>query len=246
MTALATPLSAAALPQTSRHDAAEVMASQTAAYLALLRDLAETDWSRPTDCTLWDVRQMAAHVAGAFDESAHLRVQIRHTLAARRKAPPMAMVDALNEEQLADRRELTGPAVAADIERLAVRAIRKRRTAPGLIRRIPVPGDDLPAGSTIGYLFDVIYPRDVWMHRVDTARATGRPLLPADSDGEVVAQVVRDLARFWRHPAFVLELDCPGAGRWLIGAGTPVATVAGDAVEFMRLLSADRRHPNSS
>jgi hypothetical protein len=100
-----------------------------------------------------------------------------------------------------------------------------------------VPGDDLPAGSPVGYLFDVIYPRDVWMHRVDTSRATGCPLQPASGDGEVVAQVVRDLARFWPHPAFLLDLAGVGAGRWLVGAGTPVATVATDAVEFMRLLS---------
>jgi hypothetical protein len=180
---------------------------------------------------------MAAHVAGAFHEGAKLPVMVRHMRAARRMAPPMAMVDALNAAQIEGRRDLTGPAIADDIERIAPIAIRKRRTMPRLVRATKVPGNDLPAGSTLGYLFDVIYARDVWMHRVDTARATDRPLAPAGGDDEVVAQVIRDLGRFWHGPAFTLDLAGVGAGRWLIGAEAPVAAVQADAVELLRLLS---------
>ena len=97
----------------------------------------------------------------------------------------------------------------------------------------------LRPGSTLGYLFDVIYQRDVWMHRVDTARATG-PRAPArDSDAEVVGQVIRDLALVWDGPTAVLELSGPGAGRWLLGSGEPAGTARTDGVEYLRLL-ADR------
>src|SRR5690606_41047392 len=77
----ATP--AALLPPTPPAEAARVMAAQTAAYVALLRGLDSADWSRPTDCTEWDVRAMAAHVAGALEEGARPMVLLRHMRAAR-------------------------------------------------------------------------------------------------------------------------------------------------------------------
>jgi uncharacterized protein (TIGR03083 family) len=238
MTALTTPPPrATALPRTNRATAAEAATGQSTAYLDQLRDLAEADWCRPTDCVLWDVRQIAAHVTGAFEEGARTGVMVRHMRAARRLAPPMAMVDALNGVQIADRRDVPGPAIVDDLEHVVAKAIRRRRRMPSVVRAMKVPGEDLPAGSTLGYLFDVIYTRDVWMHRVDTARATGRMLPPADGDEEVVAQVVRDLDRLWQGPAFVLDLTGVGAGRWQIGAGTPTTTVRADSVEFLRMLS---------
>ncbi|HEX6499117.1 MAG TPA: maleylpyruvate isomerase family mycothiol-dependent enzyme [Micromonosporaceae bacterium] len=225
------------LPQTPPALGATVAAGQVSAYLGLLRDLSDTDWTRPTDCTRWDVRQIATHVAGELDESARLPVALRHAWHSVRKSRRMSLVDGLNEAQVADRRELPGPAVADDIERLAGTAIRVRLRMPAWVRRLPVPGNDLPRGSDLGYLFDVIYPRDLWMHRVDTARATRRPLPPAVGDDEVVRQVVRDLDRFWRGPAVVLDLSGPGAGRWLVGTGTATATAYCDAVGLLRLLS---------
>ena len=42
---------------------------------------------------------------------------------------------------------------------------------------------------TLGYLVDVIYLRDMWMHRVDTSRAVGRPLvLTAEHDGVIATR----------------------------------------------------------
>jgi uncharacterized protein (TIGR03083 family) len=237
MTSTTTPVRAAAMEQTSPERGAEVLLDQLSAYVAELRDLSAGEWARRTDCTEWDVRQVAAHVAGALDEGAHLRVMVRHNLAARRRGG--SLVDGLNAGQVADRAQRSGPEIADEIERLAPRAARKRRTAPGLMRGRPAPGGVLRAGSTLGYLFDVIYQRDVWMHRVDVARATGRELRPASSDAEVVGQVIRDLALDWAGPAAVLELSGRGAGRWLIGSGEPVGTARTGSVEYLRLL-ADR------
>jgi hypothetical protein len=106
---------------------------------------------------------------------------------------------------------------------------------------VPVPGDDLPAGFNFAYLFDVIYPRDVWMHRVDTARATGRPLHPTMGDRAIVVQVVRDLARSWREATWILDLG--DVGRWLVGTGRPVAKVRTGAVEYLRPLSGRQASP---
>ena len=58
---------------------------------------------------------------------------------------------------------------------------------------------------TFGYLFETILTRDTWMHRVDTAEATGRPMaLTAEHDGVLVADVVTEWAA--RHGApFTLQ-----------------------------------------
>ena len=60
---------------------------------------------------------------------------------------------------------------------------------------------------TFGYLFETILTRDTWMHRIDTAEATGRPLvLTAEHDGVLVADVVAEWAA--RHGApFTLQPD---------------------------------------
>ena len=95
-------------------------------------------------------------------------------------------------------------------------------------------------GWTIGYLFDVIHTRDPWLHRVDLARATGRPpVLNPDHDGRIVADVVADWART-HHQPFELTLSGPAGGRYTAGtAKAAVPTVPNwlDAVEFCRILS---------
>jgi uncharacterized protein (TIGR03083 family) len=241
MTSTTTPVRAAAMERTSPERGAEVLLDQLAAYVAQLRELSTEDWDRRTDCSEWDVRQVAAHAAGELEEGARLRVFARHALTAKRRGVPL--VDGINACQVAERAGRSGPEIADEIERLAPRAARKRRTTPGFVRRSPAPGGVLRPGSTIGYLFDVIYARDAWMHRVDIARATGRPLRPASSDAEVVAQVIRDLALDWAGPAAVLELSGPGAGRWLLGTGEPAGTARTDSVEYLRLLAGRRADP---
>lgn len=87
----------------------------------------------------------------------------------------------------------------------------------------------------LAYLVDIIYTRDVWMHRVDVCRATGRePVLTEDHDGRVVADIVADWARRHGRP-FDPELTGPAGGSFAYGPGGP--RLADDAVEFCRALS---------
>jgi hypothetical protein len=81
----------------------------------------------------------------------------------------------------------------------------------------------------------------VWLHRVDTARATGRPLTETAGDDVILAQVIGDLARGWHHTAWILDLG--DVGQWLIGTGQPVATVRSDPIDYMRLLSGRHTTP---
>ena len=45
---------------------AEVATAELQASLALLENLAEADWSAPTDCAGWTVHELTAHLAGQY------------------------------------------------------------------------------------------------------------------------------------------------------------------------------------
>jgi hypothetical protein len=94
---------------------------------------------------------------------------------------------------------------------------------------------DHPEPWTIGYLLDVILTRDTWMHRMDICQATGRqPVLTADHDGVLVADIAREWAA--RHgPPCTLTLTGQAGGTWAWGSGGPALEM--DAVEFCRVLS---------
>ncbi len=127
------------------------------------------------------------------------------------------------------------------------RAIRARRRVPGLMRRQRVgwmyPEESLP-DDRLGYMLDVLGLRDPWMHRVDLARATGRPLVLGAHDRVVVAQVITDLARAWDRPPILLELTGPAGGRWALGQGPAAATVRADTVDYLRTLAGRNDHPD--
>ena len=73
---------------------------------------------------------------------------------------------------------------------------RHARTTPCLLRTIRVPLPALGGIVPIGYLTDLIYTRDMWMHRLDICRATGREMIQTSHhDGRITALVVRDLVR---------------------------------------------------
>lgn len=220
---------------TRAHD---VALGELDAFLALLRTLSPHEWDLPTDCTRWTVRDVVAHVTGAMEEGARTRVLLRHLALARRRHPDLSQLDAINELQIEDRRGATPQELLAELAALGPRAARARRRMPRPVRNLRLPGDGgLPPASTFAYLVDVIYPRDLWMHRVDVARATGRDLALTATESDVVDQVVRDLTVVWDGPPATLTLTGHGAGTWHLGAGEPRANLEADAVETCRALS---------
>ena len=91
----------------------------------------------------------------------------------------------------------------------------------------------------LGYLIDVIYLRDMWMHRVDACGATGRDLeLTVDDDGRIVADVVAEWSRRHQQP-FLLELTGVAGGRYAAENATSGEgpSLSLDAVEFCRTLA---------
>ena len=208
-------------------------------FHALLECLEPGDWSQPTDCPAWDVREMAAHVAGAMAANAAIRENVRQMLRARKGEGPL--VDELSALQVRER-DNTAPADLVDeIGRLVEPAIKGRRRTPAPLRALPMKVE-LPYGTDkwpLGFLIDVIYTRDAWMHRIDISRATGQELvLTPDHDGRLVADIVADWARRHGQP-FTLALDGPAGGTY--AAGTGGETLELDAVEFARIISGRAR-----
>lgn len=203
----------------TRAEARTAAEQEYAALLVMLQGLDQSLWSAPTECSPWTVRDMVAHLNGAAEEAARLSVQIRHLRGARARVGQMSFVDALNEQQLADRRGAVPADLLTELTTLAVKAPKARMRTPLFLRRRPLPeaAGALP-GDPLAYLLDVIYTRDIWMHRIDIARATGCDLPDSGAEPLVVAQVVRDLARAWPAEPIVLTLRGGVGGTWPIGS----------------------------
>lgn len=81
------------------------------------------------------------------------------------------------------------------------------------------------------------FTRDVWMHRVDAALATGRDLvLTAEHDGRLVADVVAEWATTHDDP-YLLELTGPAGGSFARGDTGPDDVLQLDAVDALRIMS---------
>lgn len=201
----------------------------------LLDDLTAEEWAAPTDCTGWDVHALVAHVVGAARASGRLREALRQQRLGRRLMPDADMVDAMNAVQVRERTDRSPDELVRELVDVAPRAVRARRRLPALLRALPVPFGPPLGTRPLAYLMDCIYTRDVWMHRIDICRATGRtPALTTDHDAPIVADVVAEWARAHAQP-YVLRLSGPAGGVWSDGHGGEHIEL--DPVEFCRLVS---------
>jgi uncharacterized protein (TIGR03083 family) len=222
--------------QTMRH--ADWMAAAEEEYRrlgALLAELTDDDWRRPTDCTEWDVREMVAHLVGAAESTARMRELRRQQKLGRKLRPGGPDVDGINEVQVRERATTTAEELRRDLADAGVRGVRARRRMPAPLRAIRLPLGPPLGTRSLGYVVDRIYTRDAWMHRIDIARATRRePVLTRDHDGRIVADVVAEWAGDHGQP-YRLTLAGPAGGTWSAGAGGEEIDL--DAVEFCRIVS---------
>lgn len=225
------------IPVIDRRLAAVLGAAENARFVELVRSLDADDWGRPTDCPAWDVRAMVAHVLGMMEFPASKREFVHQQWAGARAAGGRPAIDGMTEVQVAERAHLSTAQLVDRLAAAAPRGARARRRLPGPLRRLPMKLEVEGVLETwrLGYLYDVVMTRDTWMHRVDIARATGRPLeLTSDHDGRIVADVVAEWARRHGQP-YQLHLRGPAGGRYRHGRGGEEIII--DAVEFCRILS---------
>jgi uncharacterized protein (TIGR03083 family) len=202
---------------------------------ALLAELDEEDWHRPTDCTEWEVREMVAHLVGAAEATARVSELVRLSWLGMRLRAGGPLVDGINRVQIRERAASGPDELRRSLSDAGARGVRRRRSIPGVLRAVPMPFGPPLGIRPLGYLMDRIYTRDAWLHRVDIARATRRELtLTPDHDGRVVADVVAEWARVHGQP-YRLTLTGPAGGTWSSGERGEEITL--DAIEFCRIMS---------
>lgn len=231
-------------PITRRTDAREVATAAYEQLFGLLETLSQDDWNAPTECPGWSVRDMVGHLIGAAKANGSVRESLRQIWWGRKHRADFDGndLDAMNALQVADHADLAANDRIALLRSLAPAAVRGRMATPRLLRAVTLPsaaGGSTPPGmptkGNLGQLMDVIYTRDVWLHTIDIARATGRE---PDMNGAVNARIVADVVAEWcqRHGEPVaLTLTGPSGGVFHQGSDGPALSY--DAVEFCRILS---------
>lgn len=230
------------MTQVSRHlepmshaEAMERAATEYDRFLEILRRLDPEEWNRPTDCPAWDVRQISLHVLAVAERSSTIARNLTTFLAARVQARRRGLptVDVVNEREVASRDKMAPASIISAIEKAVDPAMRRRATLPKAIGRLRVSTST--GSEELRFIYDVVFTRDVWMHRIDIARATGHELrLTADHDGILVADLVADWSNRHKRP-LALILGGPAGGVFTINGGGP--EYHEDAVEFARFLA---------
>ena len=230
-------------PLTREVDAAAVATGAYQDLAALLETLDEDEWRAPTECRPWTVADMVGHVLGNAESAASKREMLRQNLHGLRHAREYDgnAMDAYNALQVAEHAALTPAERVTALRALTAPAVRGRMRTPALLRAVSLPVksngsvvEGMPTRANFGHLLDVIFTRDVFMHRIDVARAVGRGLVPTENDRRIVEDAVAEWARRHGRPVEVV-LTGPAGGRFVQGVGGPRIDL--DAFEFCRVLS---------
>ena len=230
---------ATSIPAIDHSEAMDLQAAEFERALDMLRGLTPEQWSTQTNCPDWDVRRMWLHVLGASEAGASMRENMHQMRLARklRKREGVSLEEGLSATQVAEREDLTPDELIARLTDIAPKAVKGRRRTPAPMRAVKIAVDaPVVEKWALGYLIDLIYLRDAWMHRIDTAQATGAELvLTAEHDGRIVADVVAEWARRHGQP-FELELTGAAGGRFSGGTAGHAVPITIDAIEFCGLL----------
>jgi uncharacterized protein (TIGR03083 family) len=157
--------------QARLHELVDVWHRTCQDVLALLEQLDEQDWSRPTDLPGWDVKAVAAHLA-------HLESELAGMPQEQVEVPESPHV----RNVLGQYTEV-GPAVrrAWPVERIVAELRTAVETRAQRLRDDP-PTDLSETGPSFaalaGWSWETLLtnrPLDLWMHEQDIRRAVGRP-----------------------------------------------------------------------
>ena len=125
-----TTINARQIPPITLDRVAEVATAELEASIALLADLDDRDWARPTDCAGWTVHDLTAHLVGQYQGLAKLSVFLRRHRRAHRRYPALSRLDADNRQQIDDLGGRSGRELVAMLAAIGPKAIRARRRVP--------------------------------------------------------------------------------------------------------------------
>jgi uncharacterized protein (TIGR03083 family) len=223
----------------THNEAMAITAVENQRFADHLRRLTAEDWTRPTDCELWDVKDVVAHIVGSAAGQASPPEFARQVLRGRplrREIGAQYWWDGMNEVQVRERADHTSDQLIAEWDFRSERALRSRTRLPRAISSLPLLGLPAPVGrQPLRYLFDIGFTRDVWAHRIDIAVATSTSFeQDASHDGRLVADLVAEWSGT-HGESFILELTGPAGGTYISGSGGEQVSL--DAIEFARIVS---------
>lgn len=179
------------IPPVAHAEAGQQSRIEFERVLALIESLEGDDWQQQTYCTEWTVREMVAHLAGSMTGSTSLAEFVRQNVRNPYIKEAENPVDGVNRLQVEERADKITEEIIAEFRQNGPIAIRNRQKLPWLVRQIPIPGV-----GNFGYLMDIIYPRDEWMHRYDICAATGKKMvITPEHDGRLTDLVLLDIAK---------------------------------------------------
>lgn len=225
---------ALSIPYVTADEAYSLLQTELDRFLALLDTLGPDDWTRPTACTQWNVRDMVAHQAGGYASGTGYKEMIRQYSAARKRG--RLPEDEINDLQLRERAGKSPAELIAELRRVGPVASRKWAHEFRLIKPIVLPH---PVGGRepLRHLMWVIHSRDTWMHRLDICRATQREFLQTRAhDGRIAALVMRDVGILLQKKlggqAVRFDLTGVAGGAWQVGPGEAAAALRMDVLDF--------------
>ena len=210
-----------------------------AGLVATLRSLTDEEWSTPTECHPWTVKDVVAHLIG-WDEATVSPIELGRQAVAgwkTRKEHGNSWLDATNQYQVDSHSSASPAEVLARFEGLIPR-YHKIRSRFGLTTGIfpmkePFSGTWVP----MRFMFDTIFVRDHFMHHLDICRALGREVPVGDAE----KRVAHDAFREWSDKAkasVTLDLSGPAGGTFVRGSGE--TRIRGDALNLCRVLAGRR------
>lgn len=224
---------ASEIPPVAHAEAGRLSHTEFERVLALLETLEGADWQQPTYCTKWNVRDMVAHLAGAMTGSTSLREFVRQNITHPYVKAASYPVDGTNRLQIEERAKQSAADIIAEFHQNGPIAIKNRQKLPWLVRQLPIPGV-----GNFGYLMDIIYPRDEWMHRYDICAATGKKMvITEEHDGRILDLVLLDIAKKLQKPSagrtIVLHITGALSGTYQFGSkAQPDSTLEIDLFDF--------------
>jgi uncharacterized protein (TIGR03083 family) len=231
---------AATIPRIHHEEAMTITAEENRRLGDLLVAIKPDQWSLPTDCTRWDVRAIVVHLIAGPEAQASVIEFVRQVVVGSRLTKQIGgiyPVDGWNEAGLRARSPLTPADLPQSWSSVAAKALHARRRMPRPIRALPLLRPAPKMWKPLGYLYDIGFTRDVWMHRVDLSHAIGRTFdATAAQDGRIVADIIAEWATTHEDP-FTLNLSGPAGG---IYSRDPVPTgdrIDMDAIDCCRILS---------
>jgi uncharacterized protein (TIGR03083 family) len=239
MTMTMTAVDVRSIPRIQHSEAMQIAAAENRKFATALGDLRPGDWTKPTDCSRWNVHALAAHVIGAAAGQASPREFYRQVRAGRPVVTEIGAEywwDGMNEVQVRERAARSASELITEWDEASPRALRARSKLPRLVSKLPLLKLPPPVGrQPLSYLFDIGFTRDVWMHRVDLTQAAGTPFdADATHDGRIVADIVAEWATT-HGEQFTLQLTGPAGG--VFRSGTDGEEIELDAIQFCRTLA---------